>query len=266
MLIGYGQPAVITPSVAGATAVNLQALCDGRPARVARIEGGSGTAAVRADWASPSRVRIVALLGLSCPAGTLVSVTGRAESDQEYSRALGGNAIAQPVMQLPDGSRAAWFVLDAEAPALVGLQATVAASAFDVGELVILQGVELPHKTEWSTELRDPSIRDRTLGGGLNTVDRRVYRLLRMAFTPLGLAQMRGAGLANGMDLDALAYAVVGSKRVAALPRWGLAGGGIDVTELHRTALYGTAIPGQADHLGGNYYGSGWTFEEIPPI
>ncbi len=228
--------------------------------------GGVGSVRLRLDWSGPADIRIVAVLGITCPAGTSTVLTGKRAGDSGYARALGGNTDLQEVVSLPDGSRAAWFVLDEGIEPLVGLQLEVMAGAFDVGEFVVLQGVELGHQTEWSVERIDPSLRERTLGSGVNVVLRRTYRKLQMTFTPLALAEMRGQGLANGMDLDALGYAVTGGTRVAAIPRWSLQGGVVDVTELHRTAIYGQAAPGQASHLGGNYYSSGWAFEEIPPL
>lgn len=68
------------------------------------------------------------------------------------------------------------------------------------------------------------------------------------------------------MDWERLTFAVQGSARLAAIPRWGHSDV-LDTTELHRTALYGRAIAGAIAHAGGNYYNSGtWTFEEVPPL
>lgn len=265
MLIGYGQPAGIVPTVTGATGINLPALVDGHPASIARITGG-GSASLRLDWPAATPVRIVAALGLTCPAGTALTLTGKRAGDPTYAYALGGNAATQTVVQLPDGSRAAWFVLPAGNAPLVGLQLQVAAGAFDIGELVVLQAVDVSHQIEWSVERIDPSVAERTLGGGLNTVKRRSYRRLKVAFTPAALAEVRGCGLANGMDWDALTYAVVGSARVAGIPRWHAPAGALVLAELHRTAVFGTAAAGAVAHLGGNYYESGWVFEEIPPV
>ncbi len=266
MLIGYGQPAGIVPTVAGAAGINLPALVDGAPASIARISGGAGSASLRVDWASATAVRIVAALGLTCPAGTALTLTGKRAGDPGYAYALGGNAATQTVVQLPDGSRAAWFVLPSGNTPLVGLQLQVGAGAFDIGELVVLEAVDVSHQIEWSVERIDPSVSERTLGGGLNTVKRRSYRRLKVAFTPAGLAEVRGGGLGGGMDWDALSCTVAGSARVAGIPRWYSPAGSLDVPELHRTAVFGSASAGAVGHLGGNYYESGWVFEEIPPV
>lgn len=264
MLIGYGQP-VLTPTIAGGAAANLQALVDGHPASIARISGGAGSVNLRADWASAVPVRIVAALGLTCPASTALTLTGKRAGDPGYTYVLGGNAATQTVIQLPDGSRAAWFVLPASNTPLVGLQLAIAANAFDIGELAVLQAVDVPHQIEWALERIDPSLMERTLGGGLNTVQRRAYRRLRASLTPAALADVRGAGLAGGMDWDALSQSVLGGARVAALPRWHTTTGALDPTELHRTAVYGVASMGGVGHLGGNYYDAGVTVDEVPP-
>ncbi|UYC12295.1 hypothetical protein [Xanthomonas sp. CFBP 8445] len=261
MLIGYGQPA-LAPSIDGATATNLSALVDGRPSSVARVSGGgSGGVRLRADWATATSVRIVAALGLTCTAGTALELTGKRAGDSEYGYALGGTATTQPVVELVDGSRAAWWVLPEGNARLVGLQLEVAAGAFDIGELIVLQGVELPHEPGSSWDRIDPSIVARTIGGALNVIPRRTYRRLRVRPTADYLDAVRGGGLANGMDWDKLVYALSASARVAALLRWD------DAAELHRTAVYGTAAAAAITHRAGPMFNTEqWTFEEIPPI
>ena len=260
MLIGYGQPA-ITPSAVGAAAVNLTALIDGRPSSLCRLLGGDGTVQLRADWAAAAPIRIVAALGLTCAPGTALQLTGKRAGDAGYTYALGGNAATQTVVELADGSRAAWWVLPAGNTPLVGLQLQVASGEFDVGELVVLQGVEVPHEPGSSGDRIDPSVVERTLGGGLNVVPRRTYRRLRAKPTTDYLAAVRGGALANGMDWDRLVYALSASTRIAVALHWS------DPVELHRTALYGRAATAAITHRGGTMYGTDeWTFEEIPPL
>lgn len=265
MLIGYGQPAGITITANGAAIANAAAAVDGKPASIARISGGAGSANLRADWTGAAPIRIVAALGLTCDTGTVLTLTGKRTGDSGYPYALGGNAATQTVVQLPDGSRAAWFVLPEGNTPLIGLQLAVADGEFDIGELVVMRGVEVAIRGDWESERIDPSLSSRTIGAGINTVERRSYRRLRVGFTPDGLAQVRGAGLANGMDWETLVAAVIGWRRAIAVPRW-KEGGAINAAELHRTAIYGKAAAGAIGHLGGDYYGNGWTFEEVPPL
>ncbi|MCD0281323.1 hypothetical protein JWH04_20665 [Xanthomonas melonis] len=261
MLIGYGQP-TLTPSVDGGTAINLGALVDGRPASVVRLSGSGSSVRLRADWVLPTQIGIVAALGVTCPAGTVLTLTGRRQGDAGYTYQLG----SEVTRELVDGSRAAWIVLPANTAPLIGLQLEIAAANLDVGELAVLQAVDVPIQVEWEASRVDPSSAERTLGGGLNVVPRRSYRRLQVALVPDQLSAVRGAALAQGMDWDRLTYALAGGVRSAVIPRWGVPGA-INRDELHRTALYGRLAPGAIAHRGGDYYASnGWIFEEIPPI
>lgn len=266
MLIGYGQPAGIVPTVAGAAGINLPALVDGEPASVARISGGAGSASLRLDWAAATPIRIVAALGLTCAAGTALTLTGKRAGDAGYAYALGGNATTQTVVQLPDGSRAAWFVLPAANTPLVGLQLVVGASAFDMGEVVTMPAVDVLLDKGWRMELIDPSISDRTLGGQLNVVERRSYRRLTGQLSMARTAAVRGAGLANGMDWEQLAAALRGNRRGVSIHRYRQPGGALDATELHRCALYGKGSMGLAQHVSGPFSTGPLVFEEIPPV
>jgi hypothetical protein len=260
MLIGYGQPSLV-PSVQGATAINLVALADGRPSSVCRLLDGIGAVQLRADWAAATSIRIVAALGLTCAPGTVLQLTGKRAGDGGYDYALGGASTTQTVVELVDGSRGAWWILPDGNDALIGLQLQVSGDAFDVGELVVLQGVEVEHEPGSNSDRIDPSVAERTLGGGLNVVARRTYRRLRVKPTADYLAAVRGGALANGMDWERLIYAMSASARVAVVPHWGSA------VDLHRTALYGRAVPAAIAHKAGSMYGSDdWTFEEIPPV
>lgn len=260
MLIGYGQPTT-SPSVDGAQVINLAALSDGRPASLARISGGDGNARLRLTWDAPNPIRMVAALGLTCPVGTALTLTGKRQGDAGFAYALGANAATQTVVDLVDGSRAAWFVLPADNAPLVGLQLQVEAGAFDIGELVALQGVEVPHEPGAALDRIDPSVAERTLGGGINVVSRRTYRRVRARPTADYLAAAKRDGLANGMDWERLVFAMRASARLAVATRWE------DVEELQRTALYGRALPSAITHRAGNLFGTDdWTFEEIPPV
>lgn len=264
MLIGFGQPAGAA-TVAGGTAINLGALTDGRPSSVARVHSDAGLVRLRLGWASPAEIRIAGLLGLSCAAGTPVRLVGRRAGQDEFDAPLGGNSALQPVIALSDDSLAAWFIVD-RGLALTGVQFEIEASDFDAGELVAMPAVEIGHQVGWSLESVDPSVRERTLGSGLNVVARRPYRVLRADMTPLRAAEVRAGGLGGGMDLERLRHRLSGGRRVVAVPRWGAGTGVLDVGELHATALYGQAALGAATHLGGDYYGGAWTFEESPPL
>lgn len=266
MLIGYGQPAGITPTVVGATAINLPALVDGAPASVARISGGTGSATLRLDWPTAAPIRIVAALGLTCPAGTALTLRGKRAGDSGYPYVLGGNSASQTVVQLPDGSLAAWFVLPAANSPLVGLQLVVGAAAFDIGEFVSLQAVDVMLDKGWDMSEIDPSISDRTIGGQLNIVERRSYRRLSGQLSMAAIGTVRGGGLSNGMDWERLARTLLGNRRGAIAHRWANSDGSINASELHRNALYGSGRLGPAKHISGPYSARSIVFDEVPPV
>lgn len=265
MLIGFSSWTA-TPTVNGATAVNLPALVDGRPSSIVRVSGGAGVARLRLDWSASQPIRVVAALGLTCPAGTAVKLTGRRSGDAGYAYALGGNSASQQVVAAVDGSRAAWFVLPASNSPLVGVQLELAVGAFDIGELVAHQAADVAIEPGWETDRVDPSILERTLGGSVNVVPRRTYRRLRCTLTAQALAAVRQQGLENNLDWERLAFAASAGGRVTAIPRWGR-DAAIDPAEIHRTAIYGLANSGAFSHAGGAFYKSGlWTIEEVPPV
>ena len=262
MLIGYEQIATTVALVEGSI-FNAAALTDGRPSSVCRLRNAGGTCQLSCTLVAPAPVRIVSMLGLSCAPGTMVSVTG--VDPQGSPVALGGNTAGQPAVALADGSVAAWFVL-AEGLVLASITIHLAIEGVDVGELIVAPAVETPIEPQWSSERVDPSVVERTLGAGLNVVKRRSYQRLRVSFRRAGLTEARAQGLANGLDWDVLAARVAGSVRVAVIPRWQQADGALHISEIHRTALYGQAAPGAISHLGGDYYGTPWVFEEVPPL
>lgn len=261
MIIGYGQPQ-LRVSIDGANMVGASALVDGRPSSLARVTDVTESARLRIDWDGSAPIRIVAVLGLTCPAGTLLVLTGRLEGQAGYAHDLGGSSCTQAVTELPDGSRAAWWVLPTAVTGLAGLQLEVmsAGAGFDVGEFVAMPAVEIPHEPGSSAERIDPSLVERTLGGGLNVVARRTYRRIRATPTADYVSAVKGGALAGGMDWARLTHRLAGSARVAMALHWRTP------SELHQDALYGRAVSGAATHRAGILYGSGeWVFEEVPP-
>lgn len=211
------------------------------------------------------------------PAGTKLEIRGRRQSDPTPVYALGGNALTQRTVALPDGSVAAWFVFDAANTPLIGLEIRIyndvsggtvftAASTVDVGEIAILQAVDVLLDRGWRRVPIDPTVRSRTIGGQLASVARRHYRRYTVELLADEVARVRDSALANSMDWEKLEAALVGDQRCAALLRWRDSAGAIDADELHRTAVYGVCseMPG-IEHLGGDYYGSNLTFDEVPP-
>lgn len=264
MLIGYQPPALSSVALANAVWLTADAganLTDGQPARASRIQT-TGMPSITLTFATAFTPRLIALLGLggAVQAGDLVTATTGAGA------ALGGNAASQAVVALPDGSLACWIVTSgAVATATVKLTIN-RTGALDLGEAIALPAVDIPHQSDWTVDVIDPSESQRTRGQQVVTRQRRSYRRMQFAPAPAALATVRGGGL-GGMDWQTLQAVVQGDARVAAVPRWSTGAGAIDATELHRTAIYGVARPGGIAHLRGSMYGpaGGWSVEEVPP-
>lgn len=287
MLIGYGQPTGVGWTLAGVGVVWMgegtpDALNDGKPSRSARLHWLTSAPALAscvtltATWPVATSIRVIALLGLSVPAGTKIEIRGKRVGDAGPTFALGGNALTQRTVALPSGSVCAWFVVDAANPPLVGLEIRIfndvsgavvldAGSYVDIGEAVFMPAVDADLASDWRRTPIDPSVVSRTIGAQLNVVSRKSYRRLAVGLTPASVSTARNGALANGMDWESLEALLLASQRCVAIPRWRAAGSGaIDSNELHRTAVYGVATPAGYQHLGGDYYDSTLTFDEIP--
>ena len=258
------------PAVTGITRTNCtfadagseSALTDGQPANVCRLNVSGASPALELAFGAAFTPGVICLLGLTCAPGTIISATTGAGG------ALGGNSAAQPAVRLADGSVACWILTSgAVATATVKVTVGVGAGVVDIGELAVMRAVDIPNTPDWGYGRVDPSNSVRTRGGQVATSVRRTYRTLRVAPTAAALAQVRGGGLAGGLDWDDVLVALTGDARCAVIPRWLTPAGAVDAAELHATALYGIARQGGTAHVGGNYYGSdnGWTFEEVPP-
>lgn len=281
MLISYSRPDDIAFSLIGTGSAWLSddagaALADGRPANASRLQWLSGaqtTASeliLRASWASAFAPRIAGLLGVTLPEGTLVKLAFRRPDDSDYTYLAG--TPQQRVVTLPDGSRCAWFVLDADLDPVIGIEyhlvndvdgaASIAAGAsVDLGEAWIGPAVEIPHEKGWSRGVTDPSVIRRSLGAQVFGARRASYRTLQVRFSAAPGADVLGEGLANDEDWGKLESALTGAEPCIALPRWT----GETADYIQRTTLFGYAsAAGPVQHAGGDLYGRDYSFEEVP--
>lgn len=306
MLIGYDPPAADwVVSGTGAAFVTDVLLQNGAPAEATRVRWlSSGAPAIgqyveiQALWPVAAPIRVLALLGLqylagadsplvysiaaALPAGVKIEVRGRRVGDPAYTYALGGNALTQRTLRLPNGSAAAWFVVDADNDPLIGVAfriyndvngATWADSStfVDIGEGVINPAVEVCGRPGWSVRLVDPTQKQRTLGSQVHKVARRAYREARLQLSPATLAETRGEGLSNGQDFETIENALSGAVPAVVVPHYLGESGTFDDLELHRTALFGVAEPEPISHVANSsarnrMYEAGWLFEEVPPL
>lgn len=281
MLISCNRPSDLTSGLIGDGAAWLSddsgaALTNGRPASASRIQWLSGTQTtsseliLRATWGSAITPRILALLGLTLPAGTLIQITLRRPADAGYT--YKADTYSQRVVQLPDGSRCAWFVLDDGLDPVIGAgfiivndvngSASIAASSsFDAGEVWVGSGVDIPQQRGWSRGIKDPSVIRRSRGSQLFSTDLRAWRRLTVRFAPTSNADVAGQGLDNSTDWELIQAALHGAAPCVVIPRWRQ----LDANYIQRGALFASAAKhGAIQHLGGDWYDRDYTFEEIP--
>lgn len=277
MLISYSRPA-ITWSLIGAGAAWLSddagaALTNGRPASVSRLQWLSGaqtTASIltlRGVWGSAFAPRVLALLGLTLPVGTLITLAFRRSADAGYT--YQADIASQRIVQLPDGSRCAWFVLADGLDPVIGVEfrihndvngaaAIAADSTFDMGEAWVAPTVEIPHASDWKDIDNDPSVTQRSKGSQPFTAPVRGFRTLQVPFAIAQLSAVRAGGLAGGADQQLLRAATRAGQRVAAVTRFDTP------SEIQRTAVFGVARFDAIAHLSGPNYISGIELDEAP--
>lgn len=260
MLISYSRPA-ITWSLIGATwLTDADALTDGRPASVARVQA-AGAMTLRGTWASGFAPRVVALLGLTLAVGTQVKLAFRRAADAGYTYLA--DVYAQSVTQLPDGSRCVWFVLPSGLDPVIGVEYRIASGAgtIDIGEAWAGRTVEIVHESGWARGVIDPTSLRRSKGGQLFGRSARGWRTLQVRFAPAGQPEVNGAGLADAADWERVEAALMGGSPCVFIPRWR----GQTTDYLQRTAMFGVAThQGDVQHAAGSLYGRDYVFEEVP--
>lgn len=259
MLIAYSAPTLPAITLAGAawlTADGGAACIDGKPARRARA---NGTPTITLTYAAAFVPRVIAVLGLRG-----VSVGDAVVATTGAGGALGGNAATQTAVRFADGSIGAWIVTDGAVSTSTVRIALGTTGTIDIGELAAMAAVDIDIEDDWAIDTIDPTATERTVGSQPSGVPRLPYRTLESTLAAAPLAQVRGGGLAGGMDWDQLRAAMAGNRRIAVAPRWHTPAGAVDADELNRTAIYGTARIGAIVHRGGNYYSAPLTVHEAP--
>lgn len=281
MLISYTRPNPIAWSLIGAGAAFVSddaggALTNGRPAAATRLQwltGAQTTASVltlRGTWGTAVAPRVVGLVGLTLPAGALITLAFRRPADAGYTYLAG--VPSQRVTQLPDGSRCAWFVLDAGLDPVIGVEyriandvdgaASIAAdSTFDVGEAWVGPAVDVPHETGWSRGITDPTTLRRSKGSQIFGREQRAWRTLQVRLSVATVDEVAGGALANGQDWESVEAQLRSGALCVAIPRWS----GITADYLQRNALLAAATQqGAVQNVAGALYGRDYTIEEVP--
>lgn len=242
MLISYNRPPSIAWSLIGAGAAWLtdaDVMTNGRPAASARLQWLSGaqtTASVltlRGTWSTALVPRVVALLGLTLPVGTLITLAFRRPADAGYTYLA--DVASQRVVQLPDGSRCAWFVLADGLDPVIGVEyrihndvdgaaSIVADSTFDAGEAWVGPTFEVCARRTMQDHVIDPTVKRRSYGSQTFASQRLPYRSIQLELVPQKDADIG--------DVRALRGQVMQAERVAIVPV---------ETDVYGTALFGTA-------------------------
>lgn len=245
MKISYNRPAIAW-SLLGAGATWLSddagaALTNGRPAAVSRLQWLSGaqtTASIltlRGTWATAFAPGVLALLGLTLPVGTLITLAFRRPADAGYT--YQADVASQRVVQLPDGSRCAWFVLADGLDPVIGVEyrihndvngsASIAAdSAVDVGEAWVGPTFVVNLRRTMQDHVIDPTVKRRSYGSQTFAAPRLPYRSVQLELVP-----QKDTATAIGA-VRTLRGQVMQTNRVAIVPV---------ETDVYATALFGTA-------------------------
>lgn len=244
MLISYSRPADIAWSLIGAGTAWLSddagaALINGRPAAVSRLQWLSGaqtTASVlilRGVWGTAFAPRVIGLVGLTLPVGTMIKLAFRRPADAGYTYLA--DVPQQRVTQLPDGSRCAWFVLAAGLDAVIGVEFRIlnnvggsasipAGSVFDIGEAWVGPTFDVCVRRTMQDHVVDPTVKRRSYGSQTFASPRLPYRSIQLELVP-----QRDSKIG---DVRAVRGKVMQTARVAVVPV---------ETDVYATALFGTA-------------------------
>lgn len=246
-------PAVETATLTGGTWLTADqgsALFDGKPARATRVRR-TGDLAITITLAQAIVPGIIAVLGLSVPAGVEV-------------RAAGATATT---VKLPDGSVCAWLFPAATAPvAVVSVEIATTALNVDIGEIAIFRSVDVGISDGWGVVTIDTSAHTRTKGAQLNTVAGATYRRFTCNLSGRPTELVRGGGLAGGVDWETVAAAMAGRRRSCLVPQFrDIASKVFDPVLAARSAMYGypTQLP-SAENISRNYFTGSLEYEEVP--
>jgi len=143
------------------------ALFDGKPARKSRINR-TGSLSLTVTLATPIAPRVIALLGLNLPAGVVITA-----------------ATATATTRLmPDGTVCAWLFPLAGATNTVSVTIDTTQATVEIGEIAILQAIEVGIRDGWQVDYVDASRKERTKGGQLNTIPGAKWRRFTGELSP----------------------------------------------------------------------------------
>lgn len=230
------------------------------------------------------RPRVVALLNVSLPIGTLLVLTGRVSTGgpmDPFTYTFGlDDAPEARVSYMPDGSKAAIFILPADSDLLNALSFEIHSTdgeaqllpfgsvVVDIGEILIAQAWDGSGywNGNWSDDFVDPSIDRKTITSQPSPVYLTPYRVIAGAFDAIPRSLIIGSqDDPAAVTLHQLRRALAKRSPVLVIPRWRHADGTVDVDELYGSALFGRATKvGKFPHEAGPYWAWDLEFTETP--
>jgi hypothetical protein len=299
MLISYGRPPVtFVAGGTGATIISAQSvLTNGRPADPCRVQWVSGAQTTATTFtltgtlatAIVPRCAAVLLPNLSTaiPGGVKITVSGKLGGS---AVALGGNALTQRTVTLPNGAVAIWFVFPTGLSAIDTLIVTIfndkngstwatASQLVDLGEVWVGKGADFQ-------VAQDP---DETLQGGVLQRQSRnnqawplmqsggnPFRVLTVNLQPMTEAVAIGPNAAQD-DFETVRYQLATASACVLIPTYlargntidnapNVTSGTISAQRLHRSARLGVlnAAPSMKGN-GSKYFVAPLTHCETPP-
>jgi hypothetical protein len=299
MLISYGRPAM-TWAIAGTGASFVSAssiLTNGRPADPCRIQWLSGaqttssTVTLTATLATAIVPRCAAVLlpnlSTAIPAGVKITVSGKLGAS---SVPLGGNALTQRTVTLPNGATAIWFVFPLGLSAIDTLIVTIyndansatwaTASQFvDLGEVWVGKGADFQVAQDPDESLQGGVLQRQSRNNqawALLQAGGNPFRVLTVNLQPMTEAVAIGPNSAQD-DFETVRYQLATASACVLIPAYlargnspnnvpNVTSGTISAQRLHRSARLGVLdSPPSMKGNGSRYYVAPLTHCETPP-
>jgi hypothetical protein len=305
MLIGYYGPLTTTWAIDGTGAAFMTdvLLTNGSVGESTRIRWLSASpditdyVALQCTFTTPFVPRAGAMLGLefltevstagdySSPvtlgAGVKVEIRGKRSGDSGFPYSLGGNSLTQLSLVDPDGSTSVPWLFDDGLDEIIGYEIRIfndrngvtwadPETFVDIGEASLRACVEVCAANGWSAQRVQTTETKRTLGQQVHRVPRPSYIRATLKLAPHNLAETRGEGLSNDMDLQKVEAALDQAFPCLFIPIYTGEDGSFSASELHRTMVFGVAETDPIAHVtnsGANHrmYTTGYVVSQIPP-
>lgn len=287
-IIGFNRPASPSWNIVGTGAsfdTDAARLSNGIVSDLTAIvwlSGSQTTSSVlklQSTWPIPQVVRLITFIGLKdIPAGTKIVVTGKRQSDSDFTYALGGNSATQRTVLLPDGSVGAWIICAAGLDPIIGYQIAVyndvngstsfvASQFIYVGESDALAGLDVKIKDGGvAADYDGLPPEDRSVNKQPRILPSRPYRTNDTVTIPVTQATAIGTSTSTFTSYEQLMAITVMGDSVALITSWQDQSGNLDAWKLHQVAVFGVPRKlGRPQSIGNGYYVAKFGIAESAP-